>query len=367
MVAAGALCLLEVFGAGAVVKAQTSPPAGDPGTGQALASQPLVPALRDGTLGIPSVGAGGVSALINNQIAANSGSYRADFFAQVGRLELSDSWDFDILGETFSTPIPTVAITPPSARPPLVGLKLETFEAIGFRLSASTRPKKSITKDARDCLNWRRQPGLALSAAQINSCQAAGVDMNATPTDADDLAALAEAHERAIRGWTFTIGGRLLYAGDGTNPVGLAGEVAGQHVGRHFSAFLSGAVLGLRKTQDVTGPTIVEAERVTEAKLAAGASWRFSRPAGSAETDILPKLGVYVAASRNWWTNPYATAGSDADIHGYQLEGSLYTAGHFSGGFSGLFAFSVLRPYGHESDYQYVISVAPSLGSPLPK
>jgi hypothetical protein len=330
----------------------------------------MLPALRDGTLGIPSNGAGGVSALINNRIVANTGTYQADFFAQVGRLELSPSWDFDILGETFSASVPTVGITPPSSVRPLATLKQVVFESIGFRLNGSHRAKTADTRATRLCLNYLRAVGAkALTPAQKDQCVAASVnpnDYSGGITDDKMRSSVTQAQEKAMWGNSGMVGGRFLYAGSGSNPVGLAAEGAYQYVGKNWSFFASAAWLYLMKTDDTTGATILESEKVNEAKLGLGGSYTFSGATGGTSDDVRPRLGLYASGSRNWWTNPYAASGTEADIRGYQLELSAYASGHFTGGFSGLFAFSVIRPYGHESDLQYVISVAPSLGTTLP-
>jgi hypothetical protein len=347
------------------------PPA-DPNAVKALVSQPMLPALRDGTLGIPSNGAGGVSALINNRIVANTGTYQADFFAQVGRLNLSDRWDFDILGETFSASVPTVGITPPSSVRPLATLKQMVFESIGFRLNGRPIAKTADTRATRLCLNYLRAVGAkALTPAQKAQCVAAKIatDPELYPsgiTDDKMRDLVTQAQERAMEGESGMLGGRFLYSGSGSNPIGLAGEAAYQYVTKKWSVFASGAWLYLMKTDDSTGATILESEKVNEAKLGLGGSWTFSGAPGGTSDDVRPRLGIYFSGSRNWWTNPYAAPGTEADIRGYQIEGSLYASGHFTGGFSGLFAFSVIRPYGHESDLQYVISVAPSLGTALP-
>ncbi len=339
----------------------------------ALASQMPVPALRNGTLGIPSVGGAGVSALVNNQIAANTGVYRPDFFAQIGRLQLSDSWSIDILGETFSAPVPTVALTPPTDTTPLPTLKLTSFQSIGFRLGVVIGGKPLNRRDASTCVRLRHMPP-PLESPDREMCKKVGIDIpppdQPVPKDADadkdDRFLQAAAEERASRGVTLMFGGRFLYGGNSTNPSGLAPELALQYLRPKGGFFVSASGLILSQNKDVTGPTIVQAEKVQELKLGLGGHLQFSKNVLSSE--VLPRVGFYAALSRNRWTNEFAQpAGTQPDIRGAQLEASIYASGHFSGGFSGLIAFSVLRPYGHDPDLQYVLSIAPSLGTPLSK
>jgi hypothetical protein len=314
----------------------------DPTASNALASQTPVPALRDGTLGIPSVGGTGVSALLNNQIAANSGTYRADFFAQIGRLSLSDRWAIDLLGETFSAPVPTVALTPPATTPPLIELKGTTFQTLGFRVSVALSGKRLNYSQALKCITARHNL-MPRPADFVDKCKAVGIDPTVESAgDESDRFALAMAKERAARGLTLVVGARFLYAGNATNAGGLAGELALQYLGLSYGWFASGAVIGLADSQDVTGPTTIETEAMKQLKLAIGGHVQFQKTAWGSE--VLPRIGFYVAGGWNWWNNRFALPTTDPNIRGW-----------------------VLRPFGHDPALQYVISVAPSFGTPLSK
>jgi hypothetical protein len=83
------------------------------------------------------------------------------------------------------------------------------------------------------------------------------------------------------------------------------------------------------------------------------------------EAPVLPRLGVYATVSRGFWTNAFAVAEQDADVRGVQWEAAAYVSGHFFSGFSTLVSFGVLKPYGHDEELQYVLSVAPAIGASI--
>jgi len=116
----------------------------------ALRTQPQVPTVRGGTLGIPSVpGTDSLQAIVSGQ-PASTGPASAqlpdkigfDVFARLGGLQLFDSFTIDILAESYKQSLPHVDL---ASRPVLPRMTLTELRDIGFRARWSTDRETKVS------------------------------------------------------------------------------------------------------------------------------------------------------------------------------------------------------------------------------
>jgi hypothetical protein len=376
----------------------------------AIASQPAITATRGGSLGLPGGAGNSVSALLNNRIATTGADkkYSADFFARIG--QLSFSWfNVEVLGESSSLDIPVVTSSPSSlamgARP-LPLLQSQTFAQIGARVTirrpfdegrylrwlpgATVDTPHKFEKFVSKCITARnvmmpqaneascgndRVCVAAMRVAAVFSydqdtakefvgaCETLRVSM-LTKGNESDISARTLSAEYKLSGWSGTAGIRALYSatGDvGQTSGGVAGEAGAQYLSSNFGWFASLSSLYVTGDKTTTGDTIIQRQGITEARVALG--FHYQRSWTPFNTEFLPRVGLFVAYTRNFWNNMFAAQGTEAKISGNQVEFALYVSGHFSSGFSGLIALSMLKPYGAESDIKWFISLAPVFGA----
>jgi hypothetical protein len=115
----------------------------------ALRTQPQVPTVRGGTLGIPSVfGSEGLQAILSKQAIGTApsqplpGKIDFDLFTRLGGLQLFDSFTVDILAESYKQDLAHVDLL---TRPVLPHMLLTQLRDIGFRARWTTANNTQVS------------------------------------------------------------------------------------------------------------------------------------------------------------------------------------------------------------------------------
>lgn len=419
---------------------------------QAIASQPQVPTLRGGTLGIPApVLAEGIQAMVASDVGNDTdAAHDFDFFAKLGGIGIRGI-ELDIVAERYRQDIPRVELGAPGALPRMT---LTDFASVGFRMrrrfmrpwtmmavpatsravaaregaresDVETAQQATALFDGRSGLTlstgvrffnrsgavdsvasfsgiagelsvqygWQREDGLipgcvedrvrkderkteheALVVAQLDlerkqaELRAAMERLDPWDDEDDDAAEVAAMKlvdemrvlEREVQEKRRAYEAPMAEKASEADKAKAASCKDGRRYGYTLFGSLSGTHLNgsMHADDDMT----ISFPTFTEARVAIGAELQTTKVvSGSA---VLPRIGVYAVASRGRWTNNY-TGGAAKEVDSHQLEAALYASGQFLGGFNGLVSFGVLRPYGHDTQWAYVINVVPAIGAKL--
>ncbi len=384
-------------------------------TRSAAASEQTLYSRRGGSLGMLSSASPGVTSMLVARIPVLTGGgsslFGLDFFAHIGTLRFAEHWGVEFLGETASIDVPT---TPMTLTRPLPLLNSAPVGSSGFRFVYTTAPVEIPAprrSELRDCMAAQREASteaqatddaaacaqerlsdrsLCLAVLRVGRvrnvtplatamrlgrlCLERGVDVRVNVADSSVRSAQNRSSrltflDRESRGARFTVGVRYLFAPGSQNresASGAAGEFGFQLLTDSASFFVSMAGLALSGSRE-EGPTATLLRLpILEYRASIGFDFHWAT-AVALRTNLRPRVGLYLVAARNHWDNTFAAPGTEAVIDGSYFEGTVYFAGHFSHGFGGLVAFSVVRPYGGRllEDWALTVSVSPVYGMPL--
>jgi hypothetical protein len=350
------------------------------------AEAPPLSGFRGGTLGFPSTGATGVvaAATLQNQGAP----FDTGILAKAASLDLTTFGSLrlsaDVLAELVQADVPfaeyAIGTRP---LPKLVGADLVS---LGFRLQLSPSRTADLAAKRKEyeqgfrrrfseCATLRKnappQPGSSCGEFEKKFKEArTGNGYDADKVEEIVASELLAYETNHLRGFSVAPGVRYLYRKaeeTGEGAAGIAAEVSVQYAWASGAAFLSGAFLYLgenetREEQNGEGLAKVQ-EAVTEAKATAGYYWE-----GRRKNKLLaPRVGAYYSFYRNWWDNRFAQAPAKPAVSGYQHEGAVFLSGTFSNGVSGLFSFGARRPYGADSQLEFLFSFSPAFGDQVGK
>ncbi|MCB9615973.1 MAG: hypothetical protein H6722_26355 [Sandaracinus sp.] len=333
------------------------------------ASQPPLRTLRGGTLGVPDYSPSNAAGLASFSVGSDS-SPDLNFFAEAGRLPLSERVALTVLGESLQMDSPIAELSLSETVRPLPSLQKTTFATLGLRLSIGSTgqaaTEESFETRVNGCLADRAAPPGSLDDAGKTACEALGIDMDVPATPQTNIAAWDSVLRERQTGFGFIAGFRFMYdTEDSDRSVGVAGELGAQYLTKVVRGFVSAsyafAASGASESDNVRTETIA----VHELSVIVSAEARF---AGATANGLLaPRVGAYFRYSQNFWDNDFAAPGTDASITGQRFEGGFFAAGHFSGGFSGLISLGIAAPYGTRGfdDVAFVVTVSPMIGRPL--
>jgi len=338
---------------------------------KALASQPIIPLTRGGSLGLPG-STGELSFGAEVGLGAPDLGLALKAFGTAGRLAVAPLLAFEVGVENVQIEVPIAAFAPESVTVrPLPRLQLRNLQSLGLRAlvgeGVGTRSSLILQAKVLKCVGARTAGWPAGSATKA---ECAKIGIRSDGSNQTNLEAWKAALSSEMNGWSAMIGLRFLYDtgapfAEQPQSVGPAAELAIRYSQAEWAVFLSGSYVWRPEISSTSEEGLrTEGMELHRVSGTLGGYYQWLDAADSAVGQLLPRIGVNVTASRNFWHNRFADeTQAQADISGWQLEGTLYVSGHFTNGFGGYLALSMVRPFGHSPEPQFLIRIAPVFGA----
>ena len=333
----------------------------------AAATIPQLNAARGGTLGIATgLQMQGAQASVDDQLLGDQKTTTA--FAKVGGLTISQL-DIEIFAEVMSQDLPRIVLDGSTVSRDMT---LTSVSAAALRLKLNRGGGLRVSKlQNKACLAaFNAQP----ATRRLKLLQRDATDVPSNVHDACDLDKVNGTFSYAV-----SAGVRVLRStpsiradSNATAAVGGAfeliyqGDVDEVKAGHGYGWFVGLSGFHLNQGAETLGTSKAQFPAFNNLRASGGFEYRGS--AAGAAGDLIPRVGAYAIFSHAAWEDPYTfDLIKSPQVYSSEVEAGVYVGGRFTSNFQGLVAFRVVRPFGTDEPYQWIVSLVPSVtSSPSP-